>query len=88
MRRLTTPLPLGPAKLGGALQPKTLVEAKRGSQPIAPHGAPDRLYGEIGRFKMNLIGSQRVCGQLGMTRRNWIGIIEIKDPVRKSQSVR
>jgi hypothetical protein len=35
-------------------QAKTLFEGKRGPQPIAPHSAPDRLYGEIGRLKMEL----------------------------------
>ena len=35
-------------------QAKTLFEGKRGPQPIAAHSAPDRLYGEIGRLKMEL----------------------------------
>lgn len=33
-------------------QAKTLFEGKRGPQPIAAHSAPERLYGEIGRLKM------------------------------------
>ena len=35
-------------------QAKTLFEGKRGPQPVAAHRAPDRLYGEIGRLKMEL----------------------------------
>jgi transposase len=35
-------------------QAKTLFEGKRGPQPFAAHSAPDRLYGEIGRLKMEL----------------------------------
>jgi transposase-like protein len=35
-------------------QAKTLFEGKRGPQPVSAHSAPDRLYGEIGRLKMEL----------------------------------
>ena len=35
-------------------QAKTLFEGKRGPQPVAAHSAPDRLYSEIGRLKMEL----------------------------------
>ena len=35
-------------------QAKTLFEGKRGPQPVATHSEPDRLYGEIGRLKMEL----------------------------------
>ena len=35
-------------------QAKSLFEGKRGPQPVADHSAPDRLYGEIGRLKMEL----------------------------------
>ena len=35
-------------------QAKTLFEGKRGPQPVADHSAPDRLYSEIGRLKMEL----------------------------------
>ncbi len=35
-------------------QAKSLFEGKRGPAPAAPHSAPDRLYGEIGRLKMEL----------------------------------
>lgn len=35
-------------------QAKSLFEGKRGPAPVAPHSAPDRLYGEIGRLKMEL----------------------------------
>lgn len=33
---------------------KTLFEGKRGPNPIAAHQEPDRLYGEIGRLKVEL----------------------------------
>ena len=33
-------------------QTRTLFEGKRGPQPVAAHSVPDRLYGEIGRLKM------------------------------------
>ena len=35
-------------------QARTLFEGKRGPQPVASHSAPERLYGEIGRLKMEL----------------------------------
>jgi transposase-like protein len=35
-------------------QAKTLFEGKRGPQPVSPASSPDRLYGEIGRLKMEL----------------------------------
>ena len=33
---------------------KTLFEGKRGPKPVDASSAPDRLYGEIGRLKMEL----------------------------------
>ena len=35
-------------------QAKTLFEGKRGPQPVSAASSPDRLYGEIGRLKMEL----------------------------------
>ena len=35
-------------------QAKKLFEGKRGPQPVSAHSAPDMLYGEIGRLKMEL----------------------------------
>ena len=35
-------------------QAKSLFEGKRKLAPVAAHSAPDRLYGEIGRLKMEL----------------------------------
>ena len=35
-------------------QARTLFEGRRGPQAVAAHSAPDRLYGEIGRLKMEL----------------------------------
>ena len=35
-------------------QANTLFEGKRGPQPVSAHCAPDRLYVEIGRLRMEL----------------------------------
>jgi transposase len=35
-------------------QAKTLFEGKRGPEPVSAASSPDRLYGEIGRLKMEL----------------------------------
>jgi transposase-like protein len=35
-------------------QASTLFEGRRGPQPVAAHNQPERLYGEIGRLKMEL----------------------------------
>ena len=35
-------------------QARTLFEGRRGPQPVAAHNQPERLYGEIGRLKMEL----------------------------------
>jgi transposase-like protein len=35
-------------------QAKSLFEGKRGPQPVSAASSPDRLYGEIGRLKMEL----------------------------------
>ncbi len=35
-------------------QAKTLFEGKRGPKPMAEHQEPERLYGEIGRLKVEL----------------------------------
>ena len=48
------PVQVGQWKREIQAQAKTLFEGKRGPQPIASHSAPDRLYGEIGRLKMEL----------------------------------
>ena len=48
------PVQVGQCKREIQAQAKTLFEGKRGPQPIAAHSAPDRLYGEIGRLKMEL----------------------------------
>ena len=48
------PVQVGQWKREIQAQAKTLFEGKRGPQPIATHSAPDRLYGEIGRLKMEL----------------------------------
>ena len=48
------PVQVGQCKREIQARAKTLFEGKRGPQPIAPHSAPDRLYGEIGRLKMAL----------------------------------
>lgn len=35
-------------------QARTLFEGRRGPQPVAAQNQPERLYGEIGRLKMEL----------------------------------
>lgn len=35
-------------------QAKTLFQGRRGPAPVAAQNEPDRLYGEIGRLKMEL----------------------------------
>ena len=35
-------------------QAKSIFEGKRGPVPVAAHSAPERLYGEIGRLKMEV----------------------------------
>ena len=35
-------------------QASTLFEGRRGPQPVAAHNQPERLFGEIGRLKMEL----------------------------------
>jgi len=35
-------------------QAKSLFEGKRGPKPVSKHQEPERLYGEIGRLKMEL----------------------------------
>jgi transposase-like protein len=48
------PVQVGQWKREIQAQAKTLFEGKRGPQPVSAHSAPDRLYGEIGRLKMEL----------------------------------
>ena len=48
------PVQVGQWKREIQAQAKTLFEGKRSPQPNAAHSAPDRLYGEIGRLKMEL----------------------------------
>jgi transposase-like protein len=48
------PMQVGQWKREIQSQAKTLFEGKRGPQPVSAHSAPDRLYGEIGRLKMEL----------------------------------
>ena len=48
------PVQVGQCKREIQAQAKTLFEGNRGPQPSAAHSAPERLYGEIGRLKMEL----------------------------------
>ena len=43
-------------------QAKTLFEGKRGPKPVAAHQAPDVLYGEIGRLKVELDWLKKKAG--------------------------
>jgi transposase-like protein len=48
------PIQVGQWKREIQAQAKSLFEGKRGPQPVSAQSAPDRLYGEIGRLKMEL----------------------------------
>ncbi len=48
------PVQIGQSKREIQAQAKILLEGKRGPQPVSAEIAPDRLYGEIGRLKMEL----------------------------------
>jgi transposase-like protein len=48
------PIQVGLWKKALQEQAKTLFEGKRGPKPIDAQSEPDRLYGEIGRLKMEL----------------------------------
>lgn len=54
-------------------QAKRLFEGKRGLQPVAAHSSPERLYGEIGRLKMELDWLKKVRDQPAVSRLTWIG---------------
>ena len=48
------PVQVGQWKRGLQEQAKTLFQTRRGPAPVSPQSDPDRLYGEIGRLKMDL----------------------------------
>lgn len=48
------PMQVGQWKREIQAQAKSLFEGKRGPQPVSAESAPERLYGEIGRLKMEL----------------------------------
>ena len=48
------PVQVGQWKREIQAQAKSLFEGKRGPQPVSNESAPDRLYAEIGRLKMEL----------------------------------
>ena len=48
------PVQVGQWKREVQEQAKTLFQTRRGPAPISAQDAPDRLYGEIGRLKMEL----------------------------------
>lgn len=48
------PVQMGQWKKEIQEQPSTLFEGRRCPQPVAVHNQPERLYGEIGRLKMEL----------------------------------
>lgn len=53
-------------------QAGTLFTGKRGPKSVAEHSAPDRLYAEGGRLKMELDWFKKVWVLLAMTRYDWI----------------
>lgn len=48
------PVEVGQWKKAIQEQAKTLFQGKRGPKPVGAQSEPDRLYSEIGRFKMKL----------------------------------
>ena len=48
------PVQVGQCKREIQAQAKSLFEGKRGPQPASLESAPERLYGELGRLKMEL----------------------------------
>ena len=48
------PIQVGMWKKEILVRAGTLFEGKRGPKPVDGHGEPERLYGEIGRLKMEL----------------------------------
>jgi transposase len=48
------PVQVGQWKREIQAQAQSLFEGKRGPKAVSPQSAPDRLYGEIGRLKMEL----------------------------------
>ena len=48
------PVQVGQWKREVQEQAKTLFQTRRGPAPVSPQSDPDRLYGEIGRLKMDL----------------------------------
>ena len=48
------PMQIGQWKREIQAQAKSLFDSKRGPKPVSAESAPDRLYAEIGRLKMEL----------------------------------
>ncbi len=56
------PVQIGQWNRGFQAQAKILFEGKRGSQPVSVDSAPDRIYGEIGRLKMEIYWLKKKSG--------------------------
>jgi transposase-like protein len=67
------PMQVGQCKREIHAQAKSLFEGKCGPQPVTAESAPDRLYGEIARLKMELGWLKKVRDQPAMIRHGWIG---------------
>jgi transposase len=71
-------------------QAKILFEGKRGPQPVSAESAPDRLYGEIGRLKMELVWLKKSPGSAchDPPRLDWRSCsADLKTPVRAGRRV-
>ena len=53
-------------------QAKTLFEGKRGTQPVSAHSAPDKLFSDIERLKMELDWLKKVMDLPTVTSLSWI----------------
>jgi hypothetical protein len=66
-------------------QAKSLFDGKRGPKPVSPESAPERLYGEIGRLKMELDWLKKSQGSAcrDPSRLDWCACrCDAKTPVR------
>jgi len=84
------PMQVGQWKREIQSQAKTLFEGKRGPQPVSAHSAPDRLYGEIGRLKMELDWLKKSQGSAHRDTPvvdKWRGRVDAKAPMHACRCV-
>ena len=78
------PMQVGQWKREIQSQAKKLFEGNRGPQPVSAHSTPDRLYGEIGRLKMELDWLKKSQGSAfrdTLVVDKWRGRVDAKAPM-------